>query len=60
MKQKQFKCTATEFIYATHGSYMISDNSVWSHLIPEINDKVGGFSFDTGDVIELTFNKETC
>ena len=39
---------------------MISDNSyVWSHLIPKINQKAGAFTFTTGDVIELTFNKET-
>ena len=39
---------------------MISANSkTWSHLIPEINYKAGAFKFTTGDVIELTFNKET-
>ena len=39
---------------------MITDNSyTWSHLIPEFNRKAEAFSFGTGDVIELTFNKET-
>ena len=63
MKQKQLKPTSTDWLNARHGSYMIGSNSygsyAWSHLIPEINAKAGAFSFKTGDVIELTFNKET-
>ena len=35
-----------------------SDSHTWSHLIPETNRKEA-FSFTTGDVIELMFNKET-
>ena len=58
MKQKQFYVRYIR--NARHGSYMISSGSwTWSHLIPEINYKKGAFSFGTGDVIELTFNKET-
>ena len=37
-----------------------SDSWTYAHGIPEINGKEGAFKFDTGDVIELTFNKETC
>jgi hypothetical protein len=43
-----------------HGNYLISSNGYsWSSLKPEFNSHFEPFTFDTGDIIEITYSPKT-